>query len=126
MGFADWEFVNAYAANRKGLLVIAAEASAVARLIVILLKCYPGGFQGRMEQLYKKLEAHQHEVPNREWPKNPIKLSNQLRRCDKALNAVGVYCELDIDNRRFGGSQHDLIIERGDDWNPIHGKKQTR
>jgi hypothetical protein len=116
MGFADWEFVDAYAANRKGLLVIAAEANAVGRLVVEFLKCNPRGFQGQMSALYARLEAHKHEVSIREWPKNSNKLSTQLRRCAKALGAIGVRCELDIDNRSSGGTQHDLILQRADDW----------
>jgi hypothetical protein len=47
---------------------------------------------------------------------NPIKLSTPLRRCAKALGAIGVRCELGVDNRGAGGSQKELILQRADNW----------
>jgi hypothetical protein len=117
MGFAEWEFVKAYAANRRGLLVIAAEANAVARAIVLALRENPKGFEGSMTQLYSALDEYKERVnAGRTWPKNPIKLSNQLRVSAKALATIGVRCLTDIDNRSNGGVQHEVIIERGDGW----------
>jgi hypothetical protein len=117
MGFAEWEFVKAYAANRRGLLVIAAEANAVARAIVLALKENPKGFEGRMTELYSALEEYKERVnAGRTWPKNPIKLSNQLRVSAKALAVIGVRCLTDVDNRANGGLQHEVIIERGEGW----------
>jgi hypothetical protein len=124
MGFADWEFVDAYEENRKGLLVIAAQSNAVGRLVVKFLVCYPNGFQGKMQDLYDRLEGFKEEVPLREWPRNAIKLSGQLRRCAKALKAIGVRCELNIDNRGAGGSQKELILERAENWSEFQGKKK--
>ena len=123
MGFKDWEFVDAYAANRKGLLVIAAEANAVGRLAVKFLEIHRNGFQGKMSDLHASLEPFKHEVPIREWPKNSNKLSNQLRRCAKALKAIGVDCELDIDNRSSGGTQHEVNLQRADNWDDFQQRK---
>ena len=50
MGFEDWEFVEAYAANRHGSMVEAAEASAVGRAVVAFLNTKSGrrdGFSGQ-------------------------------------------------------------------------------
>jgi hypothetical protein len=69
MGFAEWEFVNAYAANRHGSMVASAEASAVGRAVVAFMKKNPTGFAGRMSDLYPKLRAFRGNAGPRDWPK---------------------------------------------------------
>ena len=45
MGFKQWEFVEAYKANRHGSMVVAAEASAVGRAVIAFMRDV-GGFRG--------------------------------------------------------------------------------
>src|SRR5262249_55017219 len=58
MGFGEWEFVEAYAANRLGSLAIVAEASCVGRVIIQWLATErKKGFKGQMQTLYRELET---------------------------------------------------------------------
>ena len=68
MGFREWEFVDAYAANRMDLLSISARSSGVGRLVIEFLKLNRDGFQGSMEELYARLDPFKHEIPMRQWP----------------------------------------------------------
>jgi hypothetical protein len=114
MGFARWEFVEAYAANRRGSLVSVAEAQPVARAVVQFLKMYPKGFRGQMSKLYQVLEPARAvlDISLRDWPKNPAKLSSELSRVRKPLAAVGIRVLTQVDRRSEGGSQYDCIVER--------------
>ena len=55
MGFQQWEFVDAYAVNRKGGLITVAEGHPVARAITAYMEKHPDGFVGRMSALFTKL-----------------------------------------------------------------------
>ncbi len=104
MGFAEWEFVDAYAANRHGSIVISVEASAVGRAVTAFLKKHPKGFTGQMSVLYDKLETYKANASWRVWPKSPTKLSTELRRLTKPLAAINVTCCTDVDRRADGGT----------------------
>jgi hypothetical protein len=47
MGFEEWDFVDAYKANRHGSMVVAAEASAVGRAVVAFLNETAKASEGR-------------------------------------------------------------------------------
>jgi hypothetical protein len=114
MGFADWEFVNAYKANRLGAMAASAEGSPVGRAVIAFLKKRPDGFKGQMSTLYDKLETYRGNTNARDWPKSPNKLSSKLSRLAKPLAALGINCVTGVD-RRYEvppGTQHDVIIER--------------
>jgi hypothetical protein len=111
MGFRKWEFVEAYAANRHGAMVASAEASAVGRAVVALLKKNPDGFVGKMSELYKKLETWKGNANWRDWPKDATRLSTDLSRVAKPLAAIGIDCQLRVDRRSEGGGQQDVVIK---------------
>jgi hypothetical protein len=52
----------------------------------------------------------------RYWPSNPTKLSTQLRLLRRPLEAVGIEIDLDVDRRRAGGSQQDVVIAWREGW----------
>jgi hypothetical protein len=112
MGFREWEFVEAYKANRHGSMVVAAEASAVGRAVMAFLQLYPEGFQGQMQNLYGLLNNHKGETTKwTDWPKSPTKLSTELSRISKPLAAVGITCVTKVDRRKIGGTQKDVVLE---------------
>ena len=113
MGFRDGEFVEAYAANRHGSMVEAAEASAVGRAVVAFLNTKSGrkGFRGQMSDLYGKLERFKGNTSQRDWPKDATRLSSRLSRDAKPLAAIGIDCLLQQDRRGEGGSQIDVVVE---------------
>jgi hypothetical protein len=113
MGFGEWEFVDAYAANRRGSMVTAAEAHPVGRAIIAFLKAKPSGkkrFAGQMAVLYQKLEPYKDNA-GRSWPKDPTRLSSDLTRVTKPLAACGITCLTGVDRRFEGGTQRDVVIE---------------
>jgi hypothetical protein len=117
MGFEEWEFADAYAANRAGALAIVAEANPVARAIIKYIKGSKSGcFAGTMTRLYTKLESFKEMlgISGRDWPKSPTKLSSELARVRKPLAAVGIVCEIGVDRRSEGGTQRDVVITRRD------------
>jgi hypothetical protein len=112
MGFREWEFVDAYAANRVGSMALACEAHAVGRAIIAFMKGNSKGFTGQMSVLYSKLDNCIYKPTNlgpHDWPKSPTKLSTELRRLAKPLAAVGIICETDVD-RRPEGTQQDVVL----------------
>jgi len=112
MGFAEWEFVEAYAANRAGSMAAAAEGHPVARAVMALLKASPKGFRGQMSKLLEKLELYKGNVSWRDkWPRDAIRLGSELRRVRKPLAAVGITVLTGVDRRADGGSQKDVVVE---------------
>jgi hypothetical protein len=124
MGFAEWEFVKAYAANRQVSMVASAEASAVGRAVLAFMKSYlkkhPEGFAGKMETLYDKLESYRGDASWRDWPKDPTRLSTELSRLEKPLAAYGINCQRHVDRRTVGGTQKDVVLE------PIAAQAQSQ
>lgn len=114
MGFDEWEFIEAYKANRHRSMMVSVEASAVGRAIVKLLKRRPEGFRGQMSVLYEKLESWRGNASGRDWPKDPARLSTELSRIRKPLASVGIACLTKVD-RRYDkdqpGSQQDVVLE---------------
>src|SRR5262249_45672103 len=84
MGFEEWEFVDAYKANRRGLVVVAVEASAVGRVAVALMRDVRG-FRGPMQHLYGRLSKYDYkgDAPWEDWPKIGKRLSPDLSRLSK-------------------------------------------
>jgi len=109
MGFAAGEFEAAYRANREGSLEAACEGSAVAMAIrAMLAKGKP--FRGTMTKLYTRLESFKGTTRDRDWPKDPTRLSTELRRVVSALSAVGVVVQTDLDLRDEGHGQRAVDI----------------
>lgn len=114
MGFKEWEFVDAYKANRHGSLVVSAEASAVGRAVMAFLKRNPSGFRGQMSVLYGRVSHYEYkgDTSSRIWPGSPTRLSTELSRVSKPLAAVGITCLTKVDRRsEQGGTQKDVVLE---------------
>jgi hypothetical protein len=112
MGFAEWDFVNAYAANREGSMVASAEASAVGRAVLAFMnKKGREEFAGSMTELFGKLEMYRGNATFREWPRDPTRLSTELSRMQKPLAALGITCLLHVDRRPQGGTQKDVVLK---------------
>ena len=113
MGFEEWEFVDAYKANRHGSMVVAAEASAVGRAVVAFIKDNPGGFRGQMQHLYNRLSHYDYKGDTywKDWPRSPTRLSTELSRLSKPLAALSIRCLTKVDRRQEGGTQKDVVIE---------------
>src|SRR5262245_49961193 len=116
MGFEEWEFVDAYKANRHGSMVVAAEASAVGRAVMAFLNENREGFRGQMQRLHTRLSNYNYKGDTnwRDWPKSPTRLSTELSRLSKPLAAVGITCLTKVDRRQEGGTQKDVVLE----WAP--------
>jgi len=112
MGFGEWEFVEAYAANREGSMVASAEASPVGRAVLAFMKKHPDGFEGSMTALHRKLEAFRGNASVRDWPKDATRLSSELSRIVKPLVVLGINCERHVDRRMQGGTQQDVVLKR--------------
>ena len=112
MGFEEWEFVNAYKANRHGSMVVAAEASAVGRAVLAFMRDV-GGFRGQMQHLYGRLSHSNYkgETSWKDWPKSPTRLSTELSRLSKPLAALSIRCLTKVDRRQEGGTQKDVVLE---------------
>jgi hypothetical protein len=112
MGFQEWEFVEAYADNRQGSMMAAAEASPIGRAVIAFLKKHPEGFAGQMQDLYMKLSGYYRgDTRDRDWPKDATRLSTHLSRVTKPLAAAGIECLLQQD-RRPEGTQNDVILRK--------------
>src|SRR5262249_48184662 len=113
MGFKEWEFVNAYKANRHGSMVVAAEASAVGRAVIAFIKDHPEGFRGQMQHLYGRLSHYDYKGDTfwKDWPKNPTRLSTEFSRLAKPLAALSIRCLTKVDRRQEGGTQKDVVLE---------------
>jgi len=112
MGFEEWEFVDAYKANRHGSMVVAAEASAVGRAVVAFMRDV-GGFRGQMQHLYGRLSNYDYKGDTswKDWPKNATRLSTELSRLSKPLAALSIRCLTKVDRRQEGGTQKDVVLE---------------
>jgi putative DNA primase/helicase len=113
MGFAKWEFVRAYAANREGSMVAALEGHAVGRVVVTFMKKREK-FEGTMTELYDGMNRCRGDVSDRDWPKDPTRLSTEMSRLTKPLDAIGITCFLKFDRRSEGGSQKDVVLVKRD------------
>ena len=113
MGFGKWEFVNAYAINRRELMANALERSIVGRAVWKFMKEHPNGFAGKHSDLLPLLDRCRdnwgYPAPN-DWPKTPGKLSDALSRLVQPLAAVAIDCRLQQDRRKEGGSQFDVVL----------------
>jgi hypothetical protein len=113
MGFREWEFVDAYYANRNGMMIAAVEASAVGRVVTTFIEKNPEGFAGQMTVLYNKLESYKPaNLTIHDWPKTPSKLSTELRRLMQPLEAIGIVCAVEVDRRDVGGTQVDVVLAK--------------
>jgi len=74
------EFVNAYRANRLGLMAGAADASAIGRAIKAFMAKHADGFEGKMEDLLVKLGTYRRGAGDRDWPKDATRLAGFIRR----------------------------------------------
>ena len=77
LGFRDWEFVEAYAANRKRSLIVSLEGSAVGRAVLAFMNTKAGrekGFTGKMSDLLDKLSIYGNG--SRDWPKDATREYN--------------------------------------------------
>jgi hypothetical protein len=112
MGFEEWEFVEAYRANRLGLMATSLEASPVGRAVMTFLKKKPQGFRGKMSLLHKKIESFKDiHLRHNEWPIDATRLSTALSRIAKPLEVHGITYLNDVDRRSEGGTQHDVVLE---------------
>jgi hypothetical protein len=112
MGFAKDKFVTEYALNRLGSMAMAAEASAVGRAVIEFLRMNSKGFAGQMSGLLQALQTYRGDAGYRDWPKDPTRLSTELRRLTKPLSAIGITCATGVDRRsEKGGTQHDVIVK---------------
>jgi hypothetical protein len=113
MGFAPDEFVEAYAVNRSESMAMSAQASAVGRAVIAFLKKNPKGFAGQMQDLYSKLSTWEFKgnANWRDWPKDATRLSSELKRIRKPLDAIDISCDLKVDRRsELGGGPKDVLI----------------
>ena len=117
MGFREWEFVEAYAANRHSSMVASAEASAVGRAVTAFVKAKltkkepEYSFAGTMELSRQKLEMFRGDTRDRDWPKDATRLSTHLSRAATSLAAMGIECLLRQDRRKQGGTQFDVVLK---------------
>ena len=111
MGFGEWEFVQAYGANRTGSMVAVAEASPVARAVVQLMGQRQGSYGYKMEELLQRLNRYRDDAKH--WPPDATRLSGALRRLIEPLAAQGIYVELDQDLRPHGiNTQNGVSLQR--------------
>jgi len=111
LGFRDWEFVEAYAANRKRSLIVSLEGSAVGRAVLAFMNTKAGrekGFTGKMSDLLDKLSIYGNG--SRDWPKDATRLSTALDRIMQPLAAVGIDCKLHQDLRGEYNTQKGVIL----------------
>ena len=123
MGFGEGKFVAAYAANREGSMIAAAEASPVGRAVLKLMNSKDGanGWEGSMTELLSKLERFRGNTGWRDWPRDATRLSTDLSRIEKPLAALGITCKRHVDRRGAGGSQRDVVLS----WTSGPSAKRT-
>ena len=93
------EFVNAYRANRLGLMAGAADASAIGRAIKAFMAKHADGFEGKMEDLLVKLGTYRRGAGDRDWPKDATRLAGFIRRVVRPLDAAGIEVRTGVDLR---------------------------
>lgn len=113
MGFPPMAFVNAYKANRDGSMEASVDASPIGRAVRDLMKSRPT-FEGKMEELLKKLQTYRRGTADRDWPKDATRLATAIRRVKRPLAAIGILVETNVDRRfaAIGGTQKDIVIKR--------------
>src|SRR5262245_20939314 len=103
MGFRDWEFVEAYAANRRDLMLISLEADCVGRAVKAFMNSKGGkdGFAGSPTELLTRLEFWKPEgwKERQEWPADPPRLATALDRVAEPLAAIGIECATGVNRR---------------------------
>jgi putative DNA primase/helicase len=98
-GTLGWEpgaFLKTYAANQGQAVVTTLEASLIPAPLRDLLHSVPDGrFEGRVSDLLTQLRDHVEERVSldRAWPRDPIRLSGELRRLAPALRRGGIQVE---------------------------------
>src|SRR5262249_9538228 len=115
MGFAEGEFEGAYRANREAQMHLNVEGNVVGRQVVwwmMVRKNKP--WAGKMSALYAELGKPDDPKEFKFWPSDATRLSTQLRLLRRPLEAVGIMVELEVDRRRDGGGQRDVVIA----WEP--------
>ena len=119
--FKEGEFVKAYAANRRGSMEASADASAVGRAVLALMKSDgvqkkikegKEGFAGQMSVLLTKLQNFRGNAGWQDWPKDAARLSTELSRVEKPLAALGIICLRHVDRRKEGGTQFDVVLRK--------------
>src|SRR5262249_44308827 len=111
LGFGEWEFVEAYAANRKRSLIVSLESSAVGRAVLAFMNTKAGrekGFVGKVSDLLTQLSIY--DSGSRDWPKDATRLSTALDRIIQPLAAVGIDCLLRVDLRGGHDTQKGVIL----------------
>jgi hypothetical protein len=64
-----------------------------------------------MQNLLNRLNSYKGNLSIKDnWPIDPTRLSTHLRYAKTPLAAIGIEVEMDVDRRRFGGSQWDVVI----------------
>lgn len=112
IGFRKWEFVEAYAANRKHSLLISLNSSEFGQAVVKFMEKHPEGFYGTATGLLNKLATYQRN--RRGWPPDPQRLTTYLDRLLGPLNAAGIVFHHHLDNRTEGAGQKDIELK----WKP--------
>jgi hypothetical protein len=110
MGFQRWEFVEAYAANRRSSMLASAEGSAVGRAVVKYMNKNPKGFAGKVSELETKLQLYRDNHGQRDWPATRSLLSTELSRLTKPLAENGIEVQTQVDRRKLGGGQQDVVL----------------
>jgi putative DNA primase/helicase len=101
LGWNKGTFMRAYESNQTDAAAVAVEANPVASTILKILgsEAAPDNFiygtattiKEQLESTYRNGETFKSLPVN--WPKTPIKLSEELRRIEPALETQGVYIE---------------------------------
>jgi putative DNA primase/helicase len=116
MGFAEGEFVRAYAANRRDSMLISLEADCVGRAVRSFMQSKSGakGFVGSPNELLKLLSPWKPTtlVEAKEWPADAPRLTTALDRVTDPLAAIGIECVTRVDRRNKvdQGGQRDIIL----------------
>jgi hypothetical protein len=116
IGFGKGQFIEAYAANRRNLMLTSLEGDAVGRAVRDFMNSKRGlkdGFAGQASVLLEVLGSYKPSGNWRamqEWPPDGPRLSTALDRVTKPLAAVGIECWLRVDRRSEGGTQKDVVL----------------
>jgi hypothetical protein len=111
LGFREWEFVKAYAANRHQSLIVSLEGSVVGRAVLTFMNTKTGRekrFAGKMSVLLNTLSIR--DNGSRDWPKDATRLSTALDRLIQPLAAVGIDCIRKVDLRDECDTQKGVIL----------------
>jgi hypothetical protein len=105
LGLEDGEFVAAYLANRSRAVEQTVEADVVGGAVLALVAAHATGWTGTATQLQARLASlvSEHTHRSRDWPLDPQRLANRLRRLAPALRAMGITLD---HHRTSGGDRH--------------------